>query len=491
MRGVIALARRVPRAGWGCALAAFVNCLVWIVVIPPFQVPDESGHVVYAQHLAETGQIPDKENGYPFSDELQETLVALRFNDVVGRPRDRATPSRYYDSAVDAARQNPANPANGNGAIESSNQPPLYYSLAAAAYLVSPWQDLQHRLWLMRLVSALLAALTTLFTFMFLREVLKEPWTWTVGRPRGGLSAAVRVHLERGASRRAPLDGLRRPALWSCEGVSQGAHPGSGGGHRARARDGVLTKLNFGAVLPGAVLAILLLVWRAGAGRPAAVRGAAVSLAALAVAGLLFVGMNTLVWDRPASGRVVVAAAPVNADAAADPITRREQLSYAWQLYLPRLPLMNDQFDYYPLWQTFFKGTVGRFGWLDTSFPPWVYNLALVVSLALLVLLGAALWSRRAELRRRWAELLSYAAIAGGVLLSVGLLGISYRQNTGNTFEQARYLLPLLPLYGAGVALAARGIGRRLERQLGALIVVLVLAHSLFAQLLVISRYYG
>ena len=33
----------------------------------------------------------------------------------------------------------------------------------------------------MRLVSALLAALTTLFTFMFLREVLKEPWTWTVG----------------------------------------------------------------------------------------------------------------------------------------------------------------------------------------------------------------------------------------------------------------------------------------------------------------------
>ena len=491
MSAVIALARRVPRAGWGCALAAFVNCLVWIVVIPPFQVPDETGHVVYAQHLAETGQIPDKENGYPFSDEMQATLVALRFNEVVGRPRDRATPSRYYDSAVDAARENPADPANGNGAIESSNQPPLYYSLAAATYLVSPWQDLQHRLWLMRLVSALLAALTTLFTFMFLREVLKEPWTWTVGalavafQPLFGfISSGVHPDALLCTACAGLLFGLARA-------FRKGLTPGLGAGIGFALATGVLAKLNFSAVLPGAVLAILLLVWRAGAGRPAAVRGAAVSLAALAVAGLLFVGMNKLVWDRPASGRVVVAVAPVSTDAPADPITPREQLSYTWQLYLPPLPLMNDQFDYYPLWQTFFKGTVGLFGWLDTSFPPWVYNVALVVSLALLVLLGAALWSRRAQLRRRWAELLSYAAIAGGVLVSIGLLGISYRQSTGNIFEQARYLLPLLPLYAAGVALAARGIGRRLERQLGALIVVVVLAHGLFAQLLVISRYYG
>ena len=78
-----------------------------------------------------------------------------------------------------------------------------------------------------------------------------------------------------------------------------------------------------------------------------------------------------------------------------------------------------------------------------------------------------------------------------GVLASIGVLGLRYREDTGNAFEQTRYLLPLLPLYAAGLALAIRGAGERLERPLAALVVVLAMAHGLFAQLLVISRYYG
>jgi hypothetical protein len=114
-----------------------------------------------------------------------------------------------------------------------------------------------------------------------------------------------------------------------------------------------------------------------------------------------------------------------------------------------------------------------------------------VIVLPLVALCLAALWRRRRVLRERWPELLAYGAIAGGLLLSIGLLGISYRYNTGFVFEQARYLLPLLPLYGAGVALAARGAGARFERPLAAAIVVIAMAHGLFAQLLVISRFYG
>jgi hypothetical protein len=71
------------------------------------------------------------------------------------------------------------------------------------------------------------------------------------------------------------------------------------------------------------------------------------------------------------------------------------------------------------------------------------------------------------------------------------VLGLRYRRDTGFAFEQARYLLPFLPLYATGLALAARGIGVRFERQLGAIIVMLAMAHGLFAQLLVISRFYG
>ena len=54
-----------------------------------------------------------------------------------------------------------------------------------------------------------------------------------------------------------------------------------------------------------------------------------------------------------------------------------------------------------------------------------------------------------------------------------------------------RYLLPLLPLLGGALALAARGAGRRWGPAAGALIVVLFLAHDIFSQLHVISRFYG
>jgi hypothetical protein len=54
-----------------------------------------------------------------------------------------------------------------------------------------------------------------------------------------------------------------------------------------------------------------------------------------------------------------------------------------------------------------------------------------------------------------------------------------------------RYLLPLLPLYGALLALAARGAGRRLLPVAGAAIVVLALAHDVFAQLLLVGRFYA
>ena len=58
-------------------------------------------------------------------------------------------------------------------------------------------------------------------------------------------------------------------------------------------------------------------------------------------------------------------------------------------------------------------------------------------------------------------------------------------------FQQARYLLPLLPLYAAAVALAARRLGRRLGPVVAGAFVAVAFGHVLLAQLLTISRFYG
>jgi 4-amino-4-deoxy-L-arabinose transferase-like glycosyltransferase len=486
-------AGRVPSAARWCALAAFLNALVWAMVTPAFQVPDETGHVVYVQHLAETGDIPDTVGADPFSPELHALLDALYFPQLAGRARERATPSEYYDSGVKAVMVAPPDPAGPGGAIESSSQPPLYYALEAGIYLASPWQDLLHRLWLMRIFSALLAAATTLFVFMFLREVLSQPWTWTVGalavafQPLFGfISSGVHPDSMLFAASSALFFVLAR-------GFRRGLTPGLGVAIGLVLAVGLFSKATFIALIPGALLGVALLAWRGRSGR-IALRGAAYALGVAGVAAVIFVGLNVLVWDRPATGRVAIRPAEVSTPS--EPvvgyaITRREQISYTWQLYLPRLPFMQDKFAEYPLWQTFFKGTIGRFGWLDTTFPAWVYRLAGLIVLPFVLLALVALWRRRSVLRARWAELLAYAVIVLAVLVSIGVQGLQYKIDTGFNFEQARYLLPLVPLYAVALALAARGAGARFERPVGAVIVTLAMAHGLFAQLLVISRFYG
>jgi hypothetical protein len=88
-------------------------------------------------------------------------------------------------------------------------------------------------------------------------------------------------------------------------------------------------------------------------------------------------------------------------------------------------------------------------------------------------------------------ELAAYALIALGLMLLVGADGFHEFPAQTAAYAQARYLLPLLPLLGAVLALAARGAGRRWGPAVGTLIVVVFLAHDLFSQLQVVSRYYG
>jgi Ca2+/H+ antiporter len=78
-----------------------------------------------------------------------------------------------------------------------------------------------------------------------------------------------------------------------------------------------------------------------------------------------------------------------------------------------------------------------------------------------------------------------------GVMVLVGASSYHGFPERDAEFAEARYLLPMLPLLAAVLAMAARGAGRRWGPPVGALIVVLFLGHDIFSQLQVIARFYG
>jgi hypothetical protein len=193
------------------------------------------------------------------------------------------------------------------------------------------------------------------------------------------------------------------------------------------------------------------------------------------------------VWDRGLwSGGGV---ASTRSAAAGRSAQLSEFASYLWQFYLPRLPFMTDLQAGLPLYNVWLKGFIGRYGWLDTTFRPAVYTIGTVALAAVGALAAVALWRARLAVRRWAPEALAYAVMAAGLLVVIAWAGYRGRLDTGQVFEQARYLLPLGALYAGLIALAARGAGR-FGRTAGAALVTLACAHALFSVGLVVSRFY-
>ena len=342
------------------------------------------------------------------------------------------------------------------------------------------------RLQLMRLMSALFAGLTALFAFMFVREALPGArWAWTVG----GLCVAL-----------APLLGFMSgsvnpdsmlfavsAAIFYClaRAFRRGLGAGTAIAIGALSAVGFLTKLNFVGMAPGVLLALSVLSVRAAraSGRSAYALFALALTVAISPL-LVYAGVNALSNHPPfgiASGEIDTTHGSLLA-----------QLNYIWQLYLPRLPgTVNDFPGLFSTRQLWFDNYVGLYGWLDTTFPGWVDTLALVPLAALALLLGRSLLVARDALRSRWLELLVYAIVAIGLLVVIGASSWRRFPLIDAEYAQPRYLLPLLAPLAAALALAARGAGRRLGPAVGALIVVLFLAHDIFSQLLVAGRFYG
>lgn len=479
--------RRIPSAAWACALVAAVNAVCWSIVTPPFQVPDEPDHVAYVKQLAETGGLPSS-SSEQFSREELTVLEGLRHSEVAQHPqnhtiatqRERGELKRYL--ALAAKPRGTGSQAAGVAA----SQPPLYYALEAIPYELARGGTLLDRLQLMRFLSALMAGATALFVFMFLREALPAArWAWTVG----ALAVAL-VPLLGFMSGSVNPDSLLfavSAASFYClaRAFRRGLGTGGAAAIGAVTAVGLLTKLNFLGLAPGIALGMVLLAIRAQrtSGRSGA-RLLTLSVVIASSPALLYATVNAL-SNRPLLGLVSSAAGTLHG-------SMLGEINYIWQLYLPRLPgTANDFPGLFTARQLWFHGYVGLLGWFDTTFPSWVYTVALLPAAGIALLCGRSLIQCRALLTARAAELAVYATMSIGLLVLIGADSYHVFPMFTATYAQARYLLPLAPVLGALLALAARGAGPRRGPAVGALIVILFLAHDVFSQLLLMGRYYG
>lgn len=482
------LLRRVPRAAWICALIALLNATAWSIITPAFQGKDEIDHFAYVARLAEANALPHTtKNGEPYPVEEARLLGATHYYQVRFQPFTPAITSAVEQRTLE-------NEANAGSSLKTTgeagrvtSEAPLYYAAEVIPYALGGGNPLT-KVQMMRLFGALLAALTALLSFFFLRELLPGvPWAATAGATcvalqplLGFMSGSVNPDVMLFTITAAVL-------LCMARAFRRGLDRRLAGALGVLAIIGFLTKLNFIGIAFGLFVGLVVL-----AVREVRRHGWPGLKAPAIAAGIGFSPALLYALHNAASGKPAIKAVSENTGALTVG-TILKKLSYTWQMFLPSLPGMKPYFvGMFPLREVWFDRSVGLYGWMDTMFPTWVDNVALVIVAAIAGLCGRELYMRRDSLKARLPELGVYFAFLLGLL---GMIGFSsYKVDLVEhelSFGEPRYLLPMLPLLGAVVVLAIRGSGRKWAPVVAAAMVILFLGHDIFSQLQTIARYYG
>ena len=325
------------------------------------------------------------------------------------------------------------------------------------------------------------------FVYLFARELVpSSPWAWTAA----GLVACFQPLLGFVASG-VNADGLvflvssvvffllariLNTQLTRKLGIALGAAVAAG----------LLTKPLFAALVPVALVGIVV----AAARKPAAWRSsAAFTLAALVVPLVTAIVIGNVVFDHPYFA-VTASVVSVQAGDAGQPSSLGRQASFMLQLFLPRLPFLDDQIPGIAPRDIWVSGLVGQFGWVDYSFGPGATTFGWYAFLTFAAAVAAAVVRFRRSVLKRWGLFLCCLTAIVAVCGAIGVVDYQAFIADAPRFQQSRYLLPLIALYGGAVAVTVRLVGSRVAPFVVVFLWAAVSFHTASAMLLTVERYY-
>ncbi len=181
------------RRALACDLAlllvlAFGVRLLWVVLVPPWQAPDEPDHYSYVTQLVEQGRVPQTiaPDYPPFSTELMTSWKYSLLGDISslgrGEPPQLAHLPVNFDYAVSRAYEAPREERRSGAAGAANPHPPLYYLIGAVPYALLRDAPIFSRMYAVRGASAALGALSCVFSYLFAFELRRSRrWGWALG----------------------------------------------------------------------------------------------------------------------------------------------------------------------------------------------------------------------------------------------------------------------------------------------------------------------
>ncbi len=516
--------------------------LAWALVVPAWQVTDENSHFAYAQNLIENLSLPSsaRKHSYSSSQRLGAAVVGAR----AGATAPATTPPNWSANAWRAylarVHAHPPSRTDGGGRNPATN-PPLFYLYDAVPYLLDHGGTVFGQFYAMRVWAVLLLDLTTLGGWLLAGEVFGRRQSLQL------VVAAVCALMPMSAFTSAAVNpdslliALWTFALWlGVRVIRRGARTHDAVALCAVAACAVLTKAtSYALVFP--LFAAFFAAWRLApiTERRAVFRRVLMALPALGVPVLAWLVVSRAVGFESVNQVAAIAGR-------SHPVTVTGFLDYLWQYYLPKLPFMpvvklGANVPASIIWNAGGIGTFGVFGVNLIVLPSWAYgetallapfiasgvlglvaaptarrtrlqllglvavatlllratgqveytaSITAIAVLAIMVCSVVPIVRHRSRLTERQALLWFLCSAVFGLLLLLHVTDYLVLARDHYPFMEGRYLLPLVGIFGLGIALIVSSLPMRLRPMVIGLIFAALLGLQVVSLASVLHAYY-